>query len=171
MSQPVTTAVEDSPTSPQQEIPANQQQEQQQQQQQQNQSLNQQETQPHADVGPIMPQPTQRSNTVNQIPTDSELEQQGNTEAQTNAIGYPIVPKAQQEQQQQQSDFPIDPRRPLQTANQQQEQQQQQQQAVTAPKPKADHSQTDATIQGLLVQVIALQHNKIQQISQQEQQQ
>jgi len=35
----------------------------------------------------------------------------------------------------------------------------------TAPKPKADFTNTDATIQGLLVQIIALQHNKIQQLS------
>lgn len=65
-----------------------------------------------------------------------------------------------QEQQSQQTEQP------------QQQQQQQQQEPIaattssglTAPKPKVDHSSTDATIQGLLVQVIALQHNKIQQI-------
>jgi hypothetical protein len=44
-------------------------------------------------------------------------------------------------------------------------------QNVTAPKPKADFTGTDATIQGLLVQVIALQHNKIQQLASNDQQQ
>lgn len=149
--QPVTTTA---PTSTQQEIPHQQQQEEQS-------SLSQQETTPHADVGPNMPR---RSNTGgNQIPTDSELEQQqqqqqqgNNTEAQTNNnLSFPVVPKGQQQQTE---DFPVEPKRPLQMHQQ-------------APKPKVDHTQTDATIQGLLVQVIALQHNKIQQIaaSQQEQ--
>ena len=34
-----------------------------------------------------------------------------------------------------------------------------------AKPPKPDFTATDATIQGLLVQVIALQHNKIQQVT------
>jgi hypothetical protein len=134
--EPVT--VEDQPSSPQQGISAVEENQQQQEQQQQQQA-------PHEDVGPNMPQPpTQRSNTGNQIPTDSELEQQqqggNNTEAQanTNNLGFPVVPKQHIQQQQ------------------------------APPKSKVDHSQTDATIQGLLVQVIALQHNKIQQIAQQQ---
>jgi hypothetical protein len=160
MSQPVTTE-EDQPISSQQDNN--------QQQQQQQQSLNQQESQPHADVGPNMPQPTQqRSNTVNQIPTESELENQGNTEAQTNNLGFPVVPKGQQAQQQ---GFPINPNRPLQSAAPPQQQQQQAvsattSQGVKAPKAKLDFTATDATIQGLLIQVGAMQHNKIQQIIQ-----
>jgi len=39
---------------------------------------------------------------------------------------------------------------------------------VTAPKPKADFTATDATIQGLLIQAIALYHNKTQQQQQQQ---
>lgn len=39
---------------------------------------------------------------------------------------------------------------------------------VTAPKPKVDFTATDATIQGLLIQAIALYHNKTQQQQQQE---
>jgi len=38
----------------------------------------------------------------------------------------------------------------------------------TPPKPKVDNTAVDATIQGLLLQVVALQHNKIQQLQQQE---
>jgi len=38
---------------------------------------------------------------------------------------------------------------------------------VTAPPPKPDFTDTDASIQGLLLQVVALQHNKIQQLKQQ----
>lgn len=39
---------------------------------------------------------------------------------------------------------------------------------VTAPKPKVDFTATDATIQGLLIQAIALYHNKTQQQQQQQ---
>lgn len=123
--------------------------EEQQLQTQQQQQEQYQGNQPIADVGPNMPPqpPQQRSNTGNQIPTDSELEQQqqgNNTEAQantTNNLGFPVVPK-------------------------QHMQQQQQQQGVKAPKAKLDFTTTDSTIQGLLIQVGALQHNKIQQIIQ-----
>jgi hypothetical protein len=140
MSQPVVT-VEDQQSSIQQGISAVEENQQQQQ-------VQQQEQQPHADVGPNMPQPTQRSNTVNQIPTEAELEQQGNnTEAQANNLGFSAVPPQQQQAVSATTS-----------------------QGVTAPKPKVDHTQTDATIQGLLVQVIALQHNKIQQIASQQNQ-
>jgi hypothetical protein len=147
--QPVVT-VEDQQSSIQQGISAVEENQQQQVQQQ----VEQQQQQPHADAGPNMPEPpTQRSNTGgNQIPTDSEIQQQqgNNTEAQannTNNLGFSAVP-----QQQQQAVSATTS------------------QGVTAPKPKVDHTQTDATIQGLLVQVIALQHNKIQQIASQQNQ-
>jgi len=144
--EPVT--VEDQPSSPQQGISAVEEEQQQLQTQQQN----QQQAQPHEDAGPNMPQPPQqRSNTGNQIPTDSELEQRqqqgNNTEAQantTNNLGFPVVPKQHMQQQQQ---------------------------GVKAPKAKLDFTATDATIQGLLIQVGAMQHNKIQQIIQHYQEQ
>lgn len=72
------------------------------------------------------------------------------------------------EQQQQQSTVPQETQPVAQEPPQQPAVVVEQPPAPVAPKPKVDFTATDATIQGLSIQIMALQHNKIQQLQQQE---
>jgi len=105
--------------------------------QNQNQSLSAQETQPSAETV----SPDSRSN------TQENVQQQSSNVVPFPQPEPPIVNNNQQKQQQ-----------PIQATTSA---------GVTAPPPKPDFTDTDASIQGLLLQVVALQHNKIQQLKQQ----
>lgn len=121
---------------------------------------------------PITAEDEKPVDTTNAISTDKEELQERQhsqeqdlsrsnpqTETPNNNLNTPV--ELQQTEQYQMS-------APTSTTNQQQPISATTSAGITAPKPKADFTTTDATIQGLLVQIIALQHNKIQQLSNQE---
>lgn len=108
--------------------------------QNQNQSLSAQETQPSAAETVSQPD-SNRSN------TQENIQQQSSNVVPFPQPEPPIVNNNNQQAQQ-----------PIQATTSA---------GVTAPPPKPDFTDTDASIQGLLLQVVALQHNKIQQLKQQ----
>lgn len=104
---------------------------------------------PNQNQQSLSAQETQPSETVS---PDSRSNTQENVQQSSNVVPFP------------------QPEPPIVNNNNQQAQQPIQattSAGVTAPPPKPDFTDTDASIQGLLLQVVALQHNKIQQLKQQ----